>query len=157
MHNLLAKAALETHLSLDACSFICEDVGFHASYLNYTSDPAAIPVDSADVVLAFADFLEIKGIDPNASTAAFERVDEAVREVFTAGTCYDAWCASGVYDEHGVTLGELTCFMKDAAPKGVSMSQVRALISAAFIRGNWGDMVSAYLNRDAAAAAAMLS
>lgn len=157
MHNLLAKAALETYLNLDACNFICEDVGFAASYLNYTSDPADIPVDSADVVLAFADFLEIEGIDPCASTAAFERVDEAVREVFTAGTCYDAWCSSGVYDEHGVTLDELTCFMKDAAPKGVSMSQVRSIISGAFIRGNWGDMVSAYLNRDAAAAAAMLS
>ena len=157
MHNLLAYTALETYLSLDACRFICEDVGFHESYLNYTSDPAAIPVDSADVVLAFADFLEIEGVSDIASTAAFERVDEAVREVFTAGTCYDAWCTSGVYDEHGVTLGELTCFMKDAAPKGVSMSQVRSIISGAFIRGNWGDMVAAYLNHDTAAAAAMLS
>lgn len=157
MHNLLAKVALETYLNLDACSFICDDVGFDASYLNYTDDPAAIPVDSADVALAFSDFLEIKGIDPDTSMAAFERVDEAVREVFTAGTCYDAWCSSGVYDEHGVTLGELTCFMKDAAPKGVPMSQVRSIISNAFIRGNWGDMVAAYLNRDSAAAAAMLS
>lgn len=157
MHNLLANVALETYLNLDACGFICEDVGFHASYLNYTSDPAAIPVDSADVVLAFADFLEIEGISPDVSTAAFERVEEAVREVFTAGTCYDAWCASGVYDEHGVTLGELTCFMKDAAPKGVPMSQVRSFISGAFIRGNWGDMVASYLNRDTAAAADMLS
>lgn len=157
MHNLLAQTALETYLSLDACSFICDDVGFDAGYLNNTDDPAAIPVDSADVVLAFADFLEIKGIDPDASTAAFERVHEAVHEVFTAGTCYDAWCASGVYDEHGVTLGELTCFMKDAAPKGVPMSQVRSIISNAFIRGNWGDMVAAYLNRDMVAAASMLS
>lgn len=105
--------ALKTYIQDDLLGLIIPDEGFDPELCNKV-DPDDVDVSDALVAIAFAKYLGFK-VDPDASQAAFEDVDTAVREVLLEGTAYDDWYDSSIYWDYDLSWCDIRDFVSPAA------------------------------------------
>ena len=113
MYNVTLDA-LKTYIQDDLLGIFIPDEGFDPELCKEV-DPADVDVSDAQVAIAFADYLGFKGVDPDASTAAFEEVDTAVRELLFEGTAYYDWVDSDIYYHYHLSWCDIRSFVSSAA------------------------------------------
>lgn len=112
MFNVTSNA-LKTYINDDLLGLFIPDEGFDPDLCN-DIDPNDVDISDAQVAIAFAEYLGFKGVDPDTSTAAFEDVDTAVRELLLDGTAYDDWVDSNIYWDYHLSWCDIRDFVSPA-------------------------------------------